>query len=83
MTEILEAKAEENPEIVKKGPYDQIIVFGDSITQQACSQDKGFAFIPALQNGRLLSVQSKISGVAFGDGVAACCHLKGATGVFA
>ncbi|MCJ1451137.1 hypothetical protein MMC28_001472 [Mycoblastus sanguinarius] len=32
------------------GPYDQFIIFGDSITQFSCSQDMGFAFSPALQN---------------------------------
>ena len=30
--------------------YDQFILFGDSITQQAESQEKGFAFAPALRN---------------------------------
>ncbi|MCJ1469052.1 hypothetical protein MMC07_007684 [Pseudocyphellaria aurata] len=32
------------------GPYDQFILFGDSITQQSCDQEEGFAFTPALQN---------------------------------
>lgn len=36
------------------GLLDQFILFGDSITQQACSQERGFAFQPALQNGKLL-----------------------------
>ena len=30
--------------------YDQFVLFGDSITEQACTQDRGFAFMPALQN---------------------------------
>ncbi|PGG95991.1 hypothetical protein AJ79_09783 [Helicocarpus griseus UAMH5409] len=29
--------------------YDQFILFGDSITQGSCNQEKGFAFCPALQ----------------------------------
>lgn len=33
-----------------QGPYDQFLLFGDSITQQSCSQEDGFAFCPALQN---------------------------------
>ncbi|KAL8796389.1 MAG: hypothetical protein Q9195_001296 [Heterodermia aff. obscurata] len=32
------------------GLLDQFVLFGDSITQQACSQELGFAFQPALQN---------------------------------
>ncbi|KAK2762575.1 hypothetical protein FQN54_000748 [Arachnomyces sp. PD_36] len=31
-------------------PYDQFILFGDSITQGSHNQDLGFAFAPALQN---------------------------------
>ena len=31
--------------------WDQILLFGDSITQGAANQEKGFAFAPALQNG--------------------------------
>ena len=34
-----------------QGPYDQFLLFGDSITQQSCSQVNGFAFCPALQDG--------------------------------
>lgn len=34
-----------------QGPYDQFLLFGDSITQQSCSQADGFAFSPALQDG--------------------------------
>ncbi|EEH40156.2 hypothetical protein PAAG_02211 [Paracoccidioides lutzii Pb01] len=30
--------------------YEQIILFGDSITQGSCSQQEGFAFMPALQH---------------------------------
>lgn len=33
--------------------YDQFILFGDSITQDAGRQDKGFAFAPALQEGNV------------------------------
>lgn len=35
----------------EKGPYEQFILFGDSITQMSCNQDLGFAWTPALQNG--------------------------------
>ncbi len=35
-------------------PYDQFLLFGDSITQQAGSQARGFAFAPALQDGNIL-----------------------------
>ena len=44
-----------------KGPYDQFMLFGDSLFQQSCSQEAGFAFCPALQNGmtRLLSPSSQ------------------------
>lgn len=34
-----------------QGPYDQFLLFGDSLTQQSCSQAEGFAFTPALQDG--------------------------------
>ncbi|KAL4924455.1 SGNH/GDSL hydrolase family protein [Aspergillus undulatus] len=39
-------------------PYDQFILFGDSITQMSSSQDQGFGFQPALQNdySRVLDV---------------------------
>jgi hypothetical protein len=30
-------------------PYDQFLLFGDSITQMACNQELGFAFHAALQ----------------------------------
>ncbi|WEW57814.1 hypothetical protein PRK78_003281 [Emydomyces testavorans] len=33
--------------------FDQFIIFGDSITQQASAQESGFAFQPALQNACL------------------------------
>lgn len=33
-----------------KGPYEQIMLFGDSITEWSNSQESGFAFQPALQN---------------------------------
>lgn len=35
----------------EKGPYEQFILFGDSITERSCNQDLGFAWTPALQNG--------------------------------
>lgn len=38
---------------VPYGPYDQFILFGDSITQMSNSQMNGFAFASALQDGRL------------------------------
>lgn len=31
-------------------PYDQFLLFGDSLLQQSCSQTRGFAFTPALQD---------------------------------
>lgn len=31
-------------------PYDQFMLFGDSITEFSCNQSMGFAFHPALQN---------------------------------
>ncbi len=34
--------------------YDQFLLFGDSITQQAGCQDRGFAFAAALQDGNIL-----------------------------
>ena len=34
-----------------QGPYDQFLLFGDSLTQQSCSQAAGFALTPALQDG--------------------------------
>ncbi|KAF6234639.1 hypothetical protein HO173_007265 [Letharia columbiana] len=34
-----------------QGPYDQFLLFGDSLIQQSCSQAAGFAFCPALQDG--------------------------------
>lgn len=33
-------------------PYDQFLLFGDSITEQAGCQDRGFGFAPALQDGK-------------------------------
>lgn len=32
---------------------EQFVLFGDSITQQSCSQAKGFGLTPALQDGKL------------------------------
>ena len=40
-------------------PYDQFILFGDSITQQSAAQDKGFGFAPALQNGMLQATKDR------------------------
>lgn len=36
----------------KYKPYDQIILFGDSITQMSSSQEDGFGFQAALQDGK-------------------------------
>lgn len=33
-------------------PYDQFILFGDSITQFSVSQANGFGFNPAIQDGQ-------------------------------
>lgn len=35
-------------------PYDQFLLFGDSITQMACNQEIGFGFHAALQECELL-----------------------------
>ena len=35
----------------EQGPYPQFLLFGDSLTQKSSSQDLGFGFMPALQNG--------------------------------
>ena len=40
-----------NFQVRMQGPYDQFLLFGDSLTQQSCSQAEGFAFTPALQDG--------------------------------
>jgi hypothetical protein len=40
--------------IVIDKPYDQILLFGDSITEQSGCQERGFAFAPALQDGNNL-----------------------------
>lgn len=32
-------------------PYDQFILFGDSITQNSCQRDLNFGFFGALQDG--------------------------------
>ena len=44
-------------QVPMEGPYDQFMLFGDSLFQQSCSQEAGFAFCPALQDGmtRLLN----------------------------
>lgn len=36
-------------------PYDQFILFGDSITQMGCNQEIGFGFHAALQEGKFSS----------------------------
>lgn len=38
-------------EVIGK-PYDQFLLFGDSITQMSSNQDLGFGFEPALQDGQ-------------------------------
>ncbi|KAG6989003.1 hypothetical protein G7Y79_00066g095210 [Physcia stellaris] len=54
MTEVhIDASSPENQSQdvgLQRGLLDQFILFGDSITQQASSQELGFAFQPALQN---------------------------------
>lgn len=40
-------------------PYDQFVLFGDSITQQACSQTLGFGFFSALQDGTYCLTKSE------------------------
>jgi len=42
----------------RTGPLDQILLFGDSITEQSASQQRGFAFMPALQDG-IVSCQTR------------------------
>jgi hypothetical protein len=42
-------------------PYDQFLLFGDSITQQSGCQDRGFAFAPALQDGNGFEPNALIS----------------------
>jgi hypothetical protein len=39
-------------------PYDQFILFGDSITQMSSDQSMGFGFQPALQDGKISISQS-------------------------
>lgn len=41
---------QESDEVGK--PYDQFFLFGDSITQMSSSQELGFGFQPALQDGK-------------------------------
>jgi hypothetical protein len=40
--------------------YDQFILFGDSITEQSGSQQRGFAFAPALQDGMGFLLSSQV-----------------------
>lgn len=44
--------------VSRTGPLDQILLFGDSITEQSASQERGFGFMPALQDG-IVSCQKK------------------------
>lgn len=37
--------------VTRDGPYDQFLLFGDSITQFSNCQEQGFAFAAALQDG--------------------------------
>lgn len=46
-------------------PYDQFLLFGDSITQQAASQEAGFAFAPALQDGMSDGIPARAESAAF------------------
>ena len=41
-------------------PYDQFILFGDSITQGSHDQVQGFACAPALQNGSFSSLRDSL-----------------------
>ena len=55
MTEVRPTSVEESPVILRdqNGLLDQFILLGDSITQHSSNQELGFAFQPALQNGKL------------------------------
>lgn len=37
-------------------PYDQFILFGDSITQMSSNQERGFGLQPALQDGQITPI---------------------------
>ena len=41
-------------------PYDQFLLFGDSITQMGCNQELGFAFHAALQECELFFWRTQI-----------------------
>ena len=41
-------------EVIGK-PYDQFLLFGDSITQMSSNQDLGFGLEPALQDGKSIN----------------------------
>lgn len=42
--------------VTTDGPYDQFLLFGDSITQGSDCQELGFAFAAALQDGNTLTI---------------------------
>lgn len=46
------AAHQESEDVCK--PYDQFILFGDSITQMSCNQALGFAFAAELQEGEMI-----------------------------
>ncbi|KAI9927673.1 hypothetical protein ASPWEDRAFT_176155 [Aspergillus wentii DTO 134E9] len=45
----MSSNGQQNDDVLYQ-PYDQFILFGDSITQMSCSQERGFGFHPALQD---------------------------------
>ena len=50
---------QENEESGK--PYDQFFLFGDSITQMSSSQELGFGFQPALQDGKACFLENVVT----------------------
>lgn len=43
-----------------KMPYDQFILFGDSLFQHSSSQERGYSLAPALQAGKSPEVHSRL-----------------------
>lgn len=56
MTDIIAHQSSED----ESKPYDQFILFGDSITQMACNQALGFAFAAELQEGKIIAHESLV-----------------------
>jgi hypothetical protein len=44
------------------GPYDQFILFGDSLMEFSANQALGFGFMPALQHGNMLHPSLRFPG---------------------